>query len=525
MASSDREKIGIILSKTCQSNGKIIELFKKYFGHLDYTDEYGNTILHLVANYQRYNDVTTKYTALLALLENKVDPCKLNSLDNSFIHLLIGDEKYNILVFKLTISAAIKCGFDINTYNKYGQTLLYYGLMHYPYDSLLKFIDILDEYNFNLWKEVFSYEPLEELVLPSVSVSRENMIAIRNKLNSLQEKWASQNTDENIANNSKKRRRPILNEYENNNFKKYCTILTEQEFTYPPAYDRDAEVEELIYALSEDNKGALIVGPSGCGKTTIVEQLAYLIQNDMVPKFLRNQVIVEASINDLVAGTTYRGDFEKRVKEILELCVKSGAILFIDEIHGMYGAGISGKDKDNDLATIMKPYIDRQGLKVIGTTTDVEYQKFMAGTAMKRRFDVVRIKEPDDVSLIDIGTNIMIDIANKKNISLEEINDNLEDVLEILVELTSERHRKYDDKEGNPSLLKQIISKSFAYPIVQDRDYLTLNDVIRSINSNERIYDSAKAAAAYKLNQLKEKKYIARRKTNNIIEFSAYLEK
>lgn len=525
MELTDTEKIDLILSKSFKEKNLMIGLFKNYFGDLEYQDIYGSTLLHMVARYDGDNQLHNKIAALDVLLRSKVDPNELNVEGNSFMHLLIGDEKIDMPTLRKIFQTAKSFDFDIDVLNNASESLLYYGLLHYPYDKLIIFLDILEENGFSLWKEINDYEPLEELVIPDLGNDKDKMIALRNKLRGMAEQMICQSSEKKDNGSSIKNSRQVaINSYNNScGLRKYYNVLTEETFVYPPAYNRDDIVDELILSLAEDNKGVLLVGPSGCGKTAIICQLAYLIQREMVPNFLLNKTIIEVSVNDMVSGTTYRGDFEKRVKEIIELCVKTGAILFIDEIHEIYGAGNSSKEDKNDFASILKPYIDRQGLKVIGTTTDIEYQKYMVGSALKRRFEIITVKELEKELLIDVGINLFIDIAEKKNISLGEVENVLRDIVDILVELTSESHRKYNDKENNPSLIKQIISRSFAYPVVQDRDYLSLSDISKSIRSNERIYDTARDSAIYQINELCTEKVKTRKRTSNIINFMEYI--
>ena len=112
---------------------------------------------------------------------------------------------------------------------------------------------------------------------------------------------------------------------------------------------RKQEMQELIMSLAQKKKTPLLVGESGVGKTSMIDMLVYMIQNNEVPDFLKGQVIIEINPNSMVAGTRYRGDFEQKMKDVLDLCVQHNAIIFIDEIHLIYGAG-NGSNQTNDMA-------------------------------------------------------------------------------------------------------------------------------------------------------------------------------
>ncbi|MBQ2946474.1 MAG: ATP-dependent Clp protease ATP-binding subunit [Bacilli bacterium] len=164
----------------------------------------------------------------------------------------------------------------------------------------------------------------------------------------------------------------------NNNINtNYSTLLTEKVFKNEPAIGRDDEVNELIVALAQDKKSPVLVGPSGTGKTTIVDQLAYRIQQNNVPEFLKNKKIIEIDLISLLSGTKYSGTLQDKITNLINIATKENALIFIDEIHTTYGAGTHDKS-DYDVAAMIKQAIDRQGLKVIGTTTTEEYEKYFS---------------------------------------------------------------------------------------------------------------------------------------------------
>ena len=167
---------------------------------------------------------------------------------------------------------------------------------------------------------------------------------------------------------------------------------------------RTKEVERLIQILSRRTKNnPLLVGESGVGKTAIAEGLAYLVCNNKVPKILDKSTIYSLDIAALIAGTKYRGDFEKRLKEVLKfLETKDRAILFIDEIHTIIGAG-SASGGSLDVSNLLKPALGKGSLRCIGSTTFQEYRGiFDQNQALSRRFQKIDIVEPSFDECVEI---------------------------------------------------------------------------------------------------------------------------
>ena len=155
---------------------------------------------------------------------------------------------------------------------------------------------------------------------------------------------------------------------------------------------RDQELEQLFLTLCKKEKNnVLLIGKAGVGKTALVEKLAYKINHKEVPKLLQNKVIYELSLSSIVAGTKYRGEFEEKFKKIIDKVIQAkDAILFIDEIHNLIGAG--GAEGAIDASNILKPFLARKDLTLIGATTIEEYYKyFEKDQAMNRRFSILKI--------------------------------------------------------------------------------------------------------------------------------------
>ena len=178
----------------------------------------------------------------------------------------------------------------------------------------------------------------------------------------------------------------------------FCIDLNEQaaKGKIDPVIGRDTEVDDICQVFARRNKSnVLIVGDPGVGKTAIAEGIANRLNEGSVPEYLKDHVVYNLEIGTLLAGTQYRGQFEERVKEVLDALIKKGnTILFIDEAHTMKGAGTGGQG-GTDFANMIKPYLSKDRLKVIASTTWEEYSKsFEKDRALMRRFYRIDISEP-----------------------------------------------------------------------------------------------------------------------------------
>jgi len=170
-----------------------------------------------------------------------------------------------------------------------------------------------------------------------------------------------------------------------------------------PVIGREKEIERVINILSRRTKNnPVLVGEPGVGKTAIVEGLAKRIIEGKVPDVLKNKKILSLDLTLLIAGTIYRGEFESRLKQVIDEVAKNpNCILFIDELHNIIGAGSS--QGAMDAANILKPALARGHLRCIGATTVDEYKKHITSDpALERRFQSIQIEEPSSADTIDI---------------------------------------------------------------------------------------------------------------------------
>lgn len=170
-----------------------------------------------------------------------------------------------------------------------------------------------------------------------------------------------------------------------------------------PVYCRETEIQRMIQTLLRRRKNnPCLVGESGVGKTAVVEGLALKIANEEVPDELVKKRIFMLDITSMIAGAKYRGDFEERVKAVLDKAVEQkDIILYIDEIHNIVGAGSA--EGAIDAANILKPLLARGEIQLIGTTTFEEYRKYIEkDSALERRFQPIKIEEPDEKAAKEI---------------------------------------------------------------------------------------------------------------------------
>ena len=189
-----------------------------------------------------------------------------------------------------------------------------------------------------------------------------------------------------------------------------------------PVIGRDDEIRRLLQILSRRTKNnPILLGEPGTGKTAIVEGLAGRIVRGDVPENLKDKQIYSLDMGQLIAGAKYKGEFEERLKSVINEVVKSDGqiILFIDEIHTLVGAGAS--EGAMDAANILKPALARGELRAIGATTLNEYQKYFGkDKALERRFQTVMVDEPDEMSAISILRGLKERYENHHNVRIQD---------------------------------------------------------------------------------------------------------
>ena len=267
--------------------------------------------------------------------------------------------------------------------------------------------------------------------------------------------------------------------------KRYCDNLNELAGTgkIDPVIGREEQLEQLVQTIARRKKNnVILVGESGVGKTAIAEGLAHLINEDNVPDIIKEHTIYALDIGGLLAGTKFRGDFEERLKEVLEILeTKEKTILFIDEIHMIMGAGNAGQGA-MDVANLLKPALQKGKLHCIGSTTYDEYREhFEKDKALNRRFYKVDVPEPtpEDAKRIIVNSipayEIYHEIAYKK------------DALHGAVDLTHQYwHNKFlPDKAFD--VLDAAAARQKLLPVDARKHVLELDDIRYEVAKMTRI--------------------------------------
>lgn len=206
---------------------------------------------------------------------------------------------------------------------------------------------------------------------------------------------------------------------------------------------REKEIDQICTILAKKEKNnVLIIGEAGVGKSALVEKLAMLINEKKAPQALEHKIIYELSLSSLVAGTKYRGEFEEKFKKIIDKIKEiNDVIIFIDEIHNLIGAG--GAEGAIDASNILKPYLARKDITIIGATTlDEYYEHFEHDHAMNRRFSIVTLKENTKEETYQILLGIKKYYEDYHHIKVR--NSTLKDLLILVDEYM--KNRTYPDK-------------------------------------------------------------------------------
>lgn len=188
-------------------------------------------------------------------------------------------------------------------------------------------------------------------------------------------------------------------------WRQLVTCLSETYDRHNPLIGRESELERTIQVLCrKDKNNPLHVGEPGVGKTALVYGLTAMIAKGDVPERLRGARVYMMDMGTMVAGTQFRGDFEKRIKQVMEGLQQEGnAILYIDEIHNLVGAGRGGGDSSLDASNMLKPYLEGGQIRFIGSTTYDEYNRYIAkNKSLVRRFQQIDIAEPSEEDAVKI---------------------------------------------------------------------------------------------------------------------------
>ena len=275
-------------------------------------------------------------------------------------------------------------------------------------------------------------------------------------------------------------------EQANEILEEHCINLNElsRQDKIEPLIGRDSELDEIVTVLAKKFKSnVLMVGDPGVGKTAIAEGLAHRIEQNNIPKFLQNYEVYNLEIGSLLAGTKYRGDFEEKLKDVLQaLETKGNVILFIDEAHTIRGAGANG-NSSLDFANMIKPAISKGKIKVVASTTWEEYyDSFEKDRALMRRFYRVSVDEPDFKTTIKILQGLKTRLEDFHNVDINN---------ESITTAVTLSERYLHDKK-NPDKSIDLIDAACAIQRVKDqgRGKITAEQIEKVVSKIANIPDT-----------------------------------
>ena len=505
-----KNKINNLLESMTTDLNSNLKKIKHVFGSFEYKDKDNQTILHILVD--DLYDEEKCFLAIKSLLQIGLNPNLLADYEYNFIQTALYAGYSEEFILNI-IYAALKYNLNVNHVDSDLDTIMHtaiysddylgevdeiYAVLHANgFDSSLKDQDGRNLLDAMIYQNQYSKEQIERF---------KNKFEERyyNKKDSKTKESKTIITNTQATKEGKNSVELDISEKDISELKKYGKILNFKNFIVSPTIGREKELKNLMITLAQDKKRPLIVGESGVGKTAIVDELAYRIKVGQVPSFLQGKIILEVNPSEIVAGCKYVGMFEDNMSKVMKLCEKLDVIVFIDEIHTIYGFG-SAEGKDNDMASMIKYYIDRSNLKIIGTTTEKEYEQYFSNDALKRRFEKIVVKEPDDNVLYQIIDKVIGDYYLKNGITFE--NENIRnDIVNIILYATQKNHRVYNDIVNNPDLAIFIVDKAFAFAKVYDSEYITEEHFIESFEYCDRIYDTTRESSISKLKKLNKNK-------------------
>lgn len=268
---------------------------------------------------------------------------------------------------------------------------------------------------------------------------------------------------------------------------RYGEDLTQKEYITNPSIGRDNEINEMILALITPDKGALLTGKPGIGKTAIVEGLAYRIKKGEVPNALKNWSIIKINITSLLGQTSQDGNTDARLEILLnELKYRTNTILFIDEVHLLIN---KNANSSVDFANMLKPYLDRGTIKMIGATTTEEYETYiLRDRAFLRRFIKIDILESDPETVVKILMGTYPKFEKKLGVKLAYTDFQKENIFRFLVDMTSEYKRVYEVASRYPDVTLTILANAFSYAVFENSEEVRIKHIYKAVCNAKNIY-------------------------------------
>ena len=275
------------------------------------------------------------------------------------------------------------------------------------------------------------------------------------------------------------------------------------EINIDPVIGREKEINRIIEILSRRSKNnPILIGEAGVGKTAIVEELSKRIKEGKVPSKLLGKKIIKVDMASIVAGTKYRGEFEEKIKKLINAVSDDhNIILFIDEIHTIVGAG--GAEGAIDASNILKPALARNEISLIGATTISEYKKFICeDKALERRFQKVIIEEPNTMETINIITNLVPIYEKFHNVKINK--KDIENIVKLSNKYIKDRH----EPDASIDILDEVCSRVSLKESKKDLEYKKIVNEYNKINLQKKeLIKKEKYEEALKIKEI-EKYYL-----------------
>ena len=279
---------------------------------------------------------------------------------------------------------------------------------------------------------------------------------------------------------------------------RYGRELTRENYITDPSIGRDDEVKQVIMTLLTPEKSALLVGKAGTGKTAIVEGVAYRIKNHLVPDALADYKIYKINVTSLLGKTESEGQAESRVDLLVkELASRPKTILFLDETHVLVNK--EGGEQGIDFANMFKAGLDRGEIKMIGATTDEEYEQYiLKDRAFLRRFQKIDVAEVDQKTCVKILMGTYPKIEKKTGVKLDYTDFIKERIFTFIVDMTDEYKRVYEISSRYPDICLTILSNAFTYALFDNEHVCRIKHIYKAICNARNVYEDAKRKAIEK---------------------------
>ena len=270
--------------------------------------------------------------------------------------------------------------------------------------------------------------------------------------------------------------------------KMYGEVLTDKEYVTNPAIARDEEINKMILALITPDKSALLVGKPGIGKTALVEGLAYRIHTNTVPAAIQGWKIIKINIPALLGKINVDGTEVSKLQLLInEIDKVEKTILFIDEVHLLVSK--NGTALDLDFANMLKPYLDRGRILMIGATTSEEYEAYiLRDRAFVRRFIKIDIAELTGENVVKVLLGTIPKFEKKMGVKMGYTDFQQEKLYEWVVRNTVEENRIYEIQNRYPDICLTIISSAFSYALFEGSNEVKIRHFYLAMKNTNTIY-------------------------------------